>query len=301
MAETKRVIALGFFDGVHLGHAALMQMTRRRAQERGVTPAVLTFDTHPDTLVKGVEVPLINSPEGRAEIIRRVCGIDSVIFIHFNRAVMQMPWQDFLRSLVDELHAVHVVVGYDFSCGYRGEGRALNIAAWCSQHGLGCDIIDAVKLDGEVVSSTRIRRAIAEGDMEEANRLLGHPHCLVDTVHYGFQLGARLGTPTINMRFAEGVLVPRHGVYAAKVFLDDGSEHMAVTNVGVRPTVSGSDRVSVESYILGFDGDLYDHTVRVEFHHFIRDERRFAGTEELREQILHDAETTRRYFGGQDK
>ena len=120
-------------------------------------------------------------------------------------------------------------------------------------------------------------------------------------MHYGFQLGARLGTPTINMRFAEGVLVPRHGVYAAKVFLDDGSEHMAVTNVGVRPTVSGSDRVSVESYILGFDGDLYDHTVRVEFHHFIRDERRFAGTEELREQILHDAETTRRYFGGQDK
>ena len=301
MPDTKRVIALGFFDGVHLGHAALMEMTRRRAEERRVTPAVLTFDTHPDTLVKGVEVPLINSPEGRAEIIRRVCGIDSVIFIHFNRAVMQMPWQDFLRSLVDELHAVHVVVGYDFSYGYRGEGRALNIAGWCSQHGLGCDIIDAVKLDGEVVSSTRIRRAIAEGDMEEANRLLGHPHCLVDTVHYGFQLGARLGTPTINMRFAEGVLVPRHGVYAAKVFLDDGSEHMAVTNVGVRPTVSGSDRVSVESYILDFDGDLYDHTVRVEFHHFIRDERRFAGTEELREQILHDAETTRRYFGGQDK
>ena len=219
--------------GCIAGHAALMEMTKRRAAGAGRDPRrCLTFDTHPDTLVKGVEVPLINSPAGRAEIIRRVYGIESVIFIHFNRAVMQMPWQDFLRSLVDELHAVHVVVGYDFSCGYRGEGRALNIAAWCSQHGLGCDIIDAVKLDGEVVSSTRIRRAIAEGDMEEANRLLGHPHCLVDTVHYGFQLGARLGTPTINMRFAEGVLVPRHGVYAAKVFLDDGSEHMAVTNVG---------------------------------------------------------------------
>ena len=128
MPEIKRVIALGFFDGVHLGHAALMEMTRRRALERGVSPAVLTFDTHPDTLVKGVEVPLINSPEGRAEIIRRVYGIESVIFIHFNRAVMQMPWEDFLRSLVDELHAEHVVVGYDFSCGYRGEGRAVKIA-----------------------------------------------------------------------------------------------------------------------------------------------------------------------------
>lgn len=132
--------------------------------------------------------------------------------------------------------------------------------------------------------------------MEEANRLLGHPHCLVDTVHYGFQLGGKLGTPTINMRFAEGVLVPRHGVYAAKVFLDDGAEYMAVTNVGVRPTVSGSERVSVESYILDFEGDLYDHTVRVEFHHFIRDERKFSGVDELKAQILRDAETTREYF-----
>ena len=296
MPETKRVIALGFFDGVHLGHGALMRKTKQRAEERGFTPAVLTFDTHPDTLVKGVEVPLINSPEGRAEIIRRVYGIDSIIFIHFNRAVMQMPWQDFMSSLVEELHAAHVVAGYDFSCGWRGEGKALRIAAWCSAHGLGCDIIDAVKLDGEAVSSTRIRKCITAGDMEEANRLLGHPHCLVDTVHYGFQLGGKLGTPTINMRFAEGVLVPRHGVYAAKVFLDNGEEHMAVTNVGVRPTVSGGDRVSVESYILGFSGDLYDHTVRVEFHRFLRDERKFSNVEALREQILRDAETTREYF-----
>lgn len=298
MPETKRVIALGFFDGVHLGHAALMEMTRRRAEERDVVPAVLTFDTHPDTLVKGVEVPLINSPEGRAEIIRRVYGIDSVIFIHFNRTVMCMPWQDFMRSLVEELHAVHVVVGYDFSFGYKGQGTPLRLAAYCSEHGLGCDIISAVRIDGEVVSSTRIRELIAAGNMEEANRLLGHPHCLVDTVHYGFQLGAKLGTPTINMRFGPGVLVPRHGVYAAKVFLDDGTERMAVTNVGVRPTVSGGNSVSVESFILDYDGDLYDHKVRVEFHHFIRPEKKFAGTDELREQILRDAQTTREFFSG---
>ena len=297
MADTKRVIALGFFDGVHLGHAALMEMTRRRARQKGLVPAVLTFDTHPDTLVTGTEVPLINSPEGRAEIIRRLYGIDSVIFIHFNREMMHMPWRDFLDSLVEELHAAHVVVGYDFSFGYRGEGTPLRLAVYCSQRGLGCDIISAVKVDGEVVSSTRIRQLIAEGDMESANRLLGHPHCLVDTVHYGFQLGAKLGTPTINMCFAPGVLVPRHGVYAAKVFLDDGTERMAVTNVGVRPTVSGSDRVSVESFILDYDGDLYDHKVRVEFHHFIRPEKKFENTEELRAQILRDAQTTREFFG----
>lgn len=296
MPDKKRAIALGFFDGVHMGHAALMEMTKRRAAEKDAVPAVITFDTHPDTLVLGVEVPLINSPEERAEIIRHKYGIDSVIFIHFNEKTMRMPWREFIDSVTEELRACHYVVGYDFSFGWKGEGRPARLAAYCTEHGLGCDIISAVRVDGEVVSSTRIRTLLSEGRMEEANRLLGHPHSLVDTVHYGFRLGHKLGSPTINMCFAPGVLVPRHGVYAAKVFLDDGEERMAVTNIGVRPTVSGDNRVSVESYILDYDGDLYDHRVRVEFHHFIRDEQRFPDTAALREQIQRDAETTRNYF-----
>ena len=151
------------------------------------------------------------------------------------------------------MRACHYVVGYDFSFGWKGEGRPARLAAYCTEHGLGCDIISAVRIDGEVVSSTRIRALLTEGRIEEANRLLGHPHSLVDTVRSGFRLGHKLGSPTINMGFAPGVLVPRHGVYAAKVFLDDGTERMAVTNVGVRPTVSGGDHVSVESYILDYE------------------------------------------------
>ncbi len=296
MKDKKRVIALGFFDGLHVGHAALMRMTKARADELGLVPSVMTFDVHPDTLVSGAEVPLINSPEGRADIIRRIFGIENVIFLHFNRRIMNMPWREFVASLIDELHACHFVVGHDFTFGQKGEGRADRLAEYCAEHGLGCDVIPAVKIDGEVVSSTRIRQLIESGDMKKVNELLGHPHSLIDTVHYGFQLGVKLGTPTINMRFEGGVVVPRHGVYAAKVFLDNGSEHMAVTNIGVRPTVSGGDRVSVESYILDFEGDLYDHRVRVEFHDFIRDECRFAGVDELRAQILRDADTTREYF-----
>lgn len=234
MPDKKRVIALGFFDGVHAGHAALMEMTRRRAAERDAIPTVITFDTHPDTLVKGVEVPLINSPEERAEIIRRIYGIDSVVFIHFSEKTMHMPWREFIDSVTEEMRACHYVVGYDFSFGWKGEGRPARLAAYCTEHGLGCDIISAVRIDGEVVSSTRIRALLTEGRIEEANRLLGHPHSLVDTVRSGFRLGHKLGSPTINMGFAPGVLVPRHGVYAAKVFLDDGTERMAVTNVGVR-------------------------------------------------------------------
>lgn len=296
MADKKRVIALGFFDGVHIGHAALLEMTRRRAAERRAIPAVLTFDTHPDTLVKRVEVPLINSAEDRAAIMRGRFGIDSVIFIHFNEDMMRMPWQSFADTLRLELGACHLVVGYDFSFGWRGEGRPVRLAAYCTKYGMGCDIISAVCRGGEAVSSTRIRGLLEAGRVEEANELLGHPHFLTDKVHYGFRLGHKLGAPTINMRFADGVLVPRHGVYAAKVHLDSGERLMAVTNVGVRPTVSGGDRVSVESYILDYEGDLYDRMVRVEFHSFLRDEQRFANVAELRDQIHSDAEATREYF-----
>ena len=293
---TKRVIALGFFDGIHIGHAALLRRTKERAAEIGATPSALSFDVHPDTLVFGKDVPLINSANGRADLIRRLFGIESVIFIHFDKTVMQMPWQDFVQTLVTEMDAAWVVVGHDFRFGWKGEGTAERLKDYCAVHGLGCDIIPAVKLDGRVVSSTYIRELIASGEMETANRYLGHPHTLVDTVHYGYRLGTKMGTPTINMRFPDGVIVPRHGVYADKAFLEDGSEHLAVTNVGVRPTVSGENRVSVESYILDFSGNLYDRQVRIEFHAFLRPEQRFDGIDALKAQILRDAEATRAYF-----
>lgn len=292
----KRVIALGFFDGIHIGHAALLRRTKERAAEIGATPSALSFDVHPDTLVFGKEVPLINSAAGRADLIRRIFGIESVIFIHFNEAVMRMPWQEFVQTLITEMDAAWVVVGHDFRFGWKGEGTAERLKEYCAEHGLGCDVIPAVTLDGRVVSSTYIRDLIAAGEMEQANRFLGHPHTLVDTVHYGYRLGTKMGTPTINMRFPDGVIVPRFGVYAAKVFLEDGSEHMAVTNVGVRPTVSGENRVSVESFILDYSGNLYDHKVRVEFHAFLRPEQRFDGIDALKAQILRDAEATRAYF-----
>ena len=293
---TNRVIALGFFDGIHIGHAALLRQTKKRAAEIGAIPSALSFDVHPDTLVFGREVPLINSAAGRADLIRRIFGIESVIFIHFDRTVMQMPWQVFVQTLITELDAAWVVVGHDFRFGWKGEGTADRLQAYCAENGLGCDIIPAVTLDGRVVSSTYIRDLIAAGEMETANRFLGHPHTLVDTVHYGYRLGTKMGTPTINMRFPEGVIVPRFGVYAAKAFLEDGSEHMAVTNVGVRPTVSGENRVSVESFILDFSGNLYDRQVRIEFHAFLRPEQKFDGVDALKAQILKDAETTRAYF-----
>lgn len=296
MSNVKRAIALGFFDGVHIGHGALLNKTKERAEEIGAIPSVLSFDIHPDNLVFGVNVPLINSAAGRREIIRRCYGIENVVFIHFNKHVMQMPWEVFVDDIIEKLNIGWIVCGHDFTCGHKGQGKAEKIKAYCEERGIGCDIINPVTIDGLTVSSTYIRDLVTEGRMEEAREYLGHPHCLVDTVHSGYQLGTKMGTPTINMRFPEGVIVPRHGVYATKVFLEDGSAHVAVTNIGVRPTVSEENKVSVESHLLDYSGNLYGSQARVEFYSFIRPEMKFADFHELGEQIKRDAQTAKDYF-----
>lgn len=295
MDEIKRVIALGFFDGVHLGHQALMRLTVERAAAYGVRPSVISFDAHPDTLVRGVEVPLLGSVADRKELISRVGGIDDIIMIHFDRRFMQTSWRDFAASVKKDLGAVHLVVGRDFSCGYRGEGTSERMAAWCRENGLGCDIVDEVRVDGIVVSSTYIRGLVQAGDMETAQKFLGHPHTLTDTVGYGYKIGRSLGAPTINTRIPEGVIVPRHGVYATRVWLPEGPRP-AVTNVGVRPTFGGDDRLTVESNILDFNGNLYGSQVRLEFLRFLRDERKFPTPEALGEQIGLDIQATRGFF-----
>lgn len=296
MGEIKRAVAIGFFDGVHLGHAALLEKTKQRAQESGAIASVVSFDVHPDILVRGGEVKLINSAIGREDIIRRLFGIDNVVFLHFNRHMMQMPWEEFIASLIEELNISHIVVGYDFCFGYRGEGTAEKLRDYCLSHGLGCDIIPAVRLDGRTVSSSYIRTLIENGEMEEADRFLGHPHILSDTVHSGYHLGSKLGAPTINMYFPEGVLVPRHGVYATRVCLENGESYMAVTNVGVRPTTGEGNRVSVESHLLDYNGNLYGRQARVEFYTFLRSEVRFDSLKALGEQIAADAQRARAYF-----
>ena len=297
MTDMKRAVALGFFDGIHLGHAALLRRTKEIAEEQGMEPAVMTFDTHPDTLVFGKEVPLINSAREREEIISRLFGIDKTIFLHFNRKLMTMPWKDFISSAVEELRIGAVIVGHDFSFGYRGEGKPWLLKAWCEEQGIQCEVIPAVYMDGKIISSTEIRTLIAEGRIEDANRMLGHPHQLLDTVHTGYHLGQKLGTPTINMMVPQGVVIPKHGVYATKVYIDEEEPKIAVTNVGVRPTVSDAGSVSVESHLLDFTGNLYGRNARLEFYFFQREERKFSDMASLAQQIQRDTEETRRRFG----
>jgi len=295
--EKKCVLALGFFDGVHLGHAALLRRTAERAAEYGCPSAVMTFDTHPDTLVLGKAVPLINSAPDRAWLIRRYFHIDRVEFFRFTRETMQMSWQEFLSVVRSELGAIHFVVGYDFRFGYRGEGTADTLRHYCAENGLGCDVIDPVQVDGITVSSTYIRSLLTDGDMPRAERFMGHPHVLSDVVRHGHRLGRQLGAPTVNMQFAPEVLVPRHGVYATRVLLPEGV-FPAVTNIGVRPTVDSESIVTVETHLLDFNGNLYGRALILQFFEHLRDEMRFASTQELSAQIAADGERARKILEG---
>lgn len=290
----ERVIALGFFDGVHIGHASLINMAKERAWEKGLRPSVMSFDLHPDTLVAGKPVWLINSIEDRRELLHRCFGIEDVILVHFDRRMMQMPWDAFVENyLVGELKAAHLVCGYDFRFGDRGLGNPRRLAEKCRELGIGLDVMPQVSLDGIVVSSTYIRTLIEQGDMEEAARFLGHSHCLSGPVVHGRALGRTIGIPTANLLFPENVLVPAHGVYASRVALPDGRERLAVTNVGVRPTVEDSQRVTVEPWILDYTGQLYGQHIRVDFCKRLRGEIKFSGLPALRQEILKNAQETR--------
>ena len=294
--EKKRVIAIGFFDGVHLGHGALLKTTRRVADQLGCPAAVLTFDRHPSALLSPEPVRLINTPEDRADLMRRLYGIDQVLFCHFDKAMMEMPWKEYVGDYLRRKQgAVHVVCGHDHHFGWRGEGNPTRLQQACAQFGMGCDVVQKVELHGVTVSSTRIRALLEAGQVEEANEFLGHPHCLTGQVVHGRRLGRTMGTPTANLLLPEEVLAPAFGVYATLVVIG-GRKYPAVTNVGVRPTVDGGDQVTVEPWILDFDGNLYGRKIRVEFYQFLRPERKFDSLDALRTAILENARQTKAYF-----
>lgn len=295
--EHVRVIALGFFDGVHTGHGALLSLCAQRARELGAVPSAFTFDVHPSALILKSPVPLLSTPADRADLMRRYYGIRDVIIGHYDERMMKTAWRDFvIELLVGEYHAVHLVVGHDFHFGYKGEGNPQRLQALCRELGIGCDVVPKVEKDGITVSSTYIRSLIAQGEMEQAVRFLGHPYTLTDTVSHGKRLGTSLGFPTVNLHFAPGMLVPAYGVYVTRVVLENGESHPAVTNIGVRPTLDDGGPVTVEGFILHFDGDLYGKTIRMEFFHYLRGEQKFDTLEELKFEIMKNARQTEDFF-----
>ena len=291
MEQQKRVIALGFFDGVHMGHGALLRTVAERARVLGAAPCAFTFDQSPAAAVTGRAVPLLTGVADRARLMEELYGIQEVIVAPFE-VMRQMDWRDFVAQyLQKELGVGHVVAGHDFHFGYKGEGDPRRLAEKCRELGMGCDIIPKVEIDGITVSSTYIRALLAQGELEQANRFLGHPYCFSGVAAQGRDLGL----PAVELPFPAGVMAPVSGAYAARACFD-GQSVMAVAGVGAPPAVDGSGRADAEVFLPDFHGDLYGRTVRLEFYKYLRPEWRFPTPEALRGEVMRSAEQTRQFF-----
>lgn len=282
----KKIFALGFFDGVHLGHGMVLDLCQHLAEDAGAETAVITFDRHPQSLFTPNPPPLINTTEDRRWLIQTWAGMDHLLVLPVNEQVMGMPWRAFLEMLLQE-GAVGFVCGQDFRFGHKGEGNAEKLAAFAQERNLPCYIVEEQTMDGQKISSTRIRALIEQGDVEDATRLMGHFHMFTGKVVHGQHLGRTLGVPTANLQLPDELVKPAFGVYACRAWVD-GNYYVAVTNIGTRPTVDGQG-VTVEPWILDFEGDLYGKEITLFFHKFLRPERKFDSLEELKAQIHKDA------------
>ena len=289
MKQTKKIFALGFFDGVHLGHQALLDACVRLAAEQNALPAAITFDRHPRSLFSATVPPLINTGEDRERLLRQL-GMAQITVLPTTKEVMSTPWELFLEDLAAD-GAVGFVCGEDFRFGHGGEGSSEKLRRFCAAHNFPCEIVPEQQLDGIRISSTHIRGLLEDGAVEAAARFLGHPHILSGEVVPGRQLGRTIGIPTANIPIPEGVIVPKLGVYACLAVVE-GKKYGAVTNIGSRPTVGGH-QIRAESWLLDFGGDLYGKQLTLEFYGFLRPEIRFGSLDALKEQICLDAQQVR--------
>ena len=283
MKKEKIVYALGYFDGVHLGHQALLSACRELAGEDYGCGAV-TFSVHPQKLLSGGAVGLINTNEDRKQLL--LSRVDTVLELPFTQQVMAMPWQDFCQMLLEQHSAAGFVCGSDFRFGKGGQGNAQSLQDFCREHGLRCGVVPQQEKEGIRISSTYIRSLLEQGQIEKANAFLGHPHVLSGIVTKGKQVGRTIGFPTANLAYPTELLKLPYGVYACKAVVD-GACYRAVTNIGTRPTVAG-EGVNAESHLLNFSGDLYGKVLQLEFYDFLRGEHKFPDLPSLEEQIQKD-------------
>jgi riboflavin kinase/FMN adenylyltransferase len=289
------VLALGNFDGLHRGHLKIVERVRRGAAEHGGTPMAMTFDPHPPRVVRPDKAPplLMTLPQ-RLDALERA-GMRAVAVVRFTRELSQWEPETFVRAvLVDWLHVSEVWVGANFLFGHDRSGNFSLLRTLGQRYGFRADKIDPVRYKEFVVSSTRIRRLVAEGRVDEAGALLGHSYALSGTIVEGRRRGRELGFPTANLR-TDNELIPPHGVYATTLTVD-GIVHAAITNIGVNPTFGDNGATTIETHVLHYNRELYGQRVQLGFVQRLRDERRFDDVDALRAQIEADCRRAERLF-----
>ena len=293
------IATIGNYDGIHLGQSSVLELVRGRARETGLLAAVITFDPHPLSILRPEFTVQRLTTAAQKEALLDQAGIDVVIELRFTAELSRLPARSFVRDFLHQrLGAKEIYVGSRFAFGHRRGGDLSLLRQMGESFGFSAFAVDEVTCDKEAVSSTRIRKALSEGDVDLARRLLGRPYEITGLVARGEQVGRQLGWPTINVA-PDNALVPRDGVYACRVKLGGGPEIFdAVTNIGTRPTIYDKYQQVVESHLLEFNGDAYGERVDLSFYQRVRAEQKFPSMMELSEQIGRDVEATKRYFLG---
>lgn len=289
------VVAFGMFDGVHEGHARLMRTANELAALHDLTSVVYTFSSHPMATFAPDRVP--PQLETRSEKVRTIAqlGVDVAVLRPFDRAYAALSPEEFVRSFAEALHPRHVVIGFNYSFGCKGAGKAEDMIRLGKVFGFETHVVPEVQIGGLPVSSTRIRAAVGEGDMEEAEKLLGRPYALCGVVEHGKQLGRRLDFPTANLRWDRSKALPPKGVYAALAFVR-GAWYMAAVNIGEHPTAPGG-RMTVEANLIGYEGgEFYGCHIRLLLCRRLRAEKKFDSLEALREEVMRNRTQTVAYF-----
>ena len=281
----KLALALGTFDGLHRGHLNVLNEAKAFALE-GFVPAMLMFDTHPQSILKGIAPPLLITREDKEDFARQ----NGVLPVHISfEDIRDLSPEEFLRDILIEKYNVGAVIcGENFLFGKDGGGNSKILCELCEKYGIIYKMAQSIEYKGEMISATRIREALAKGDIKTANEMLGRKFSYDFLVVEGNKIGKKIfGFPTINQHFPTGFINLKHGVYASQSTVD-GKIYPSVTNFGCHPTIGG-DKVLSETCILGFDGDLYYQKIKVELIDFIREEKKFNSKDELKAQI--DADT----------
>jgi riboflavin kinase/FMN adenylyltransferase len=289
------VMALGNFDGMHRGHLKIVERVRRVAEERGSVAVAMTFDPHPSKIVRPDKAPplLMTNPQKIDALTR--AGMHGVAIVRFTPELAQWDPETFVRTvLVEWLHVAEVWVGANFLFGHDRSGNFSMLRSHGARYGFRAEKIDPVRYKDFVVSSTRVRRLIGEGRVDEAGALLGHHYAIEGSVVQGEKRGQKLGFPTANI-CSDNELIPPRGVYATTVALD-GLIYPSITNIGLRPTFDDAGKEVIETHVLDFDRDLYGARLRLAFVQRLRDEKRFDGVEALVRQIDADRAYARDLF-----
>ncbi len=290
--ENKSAVALGKFDGIHLGHRRLLERVLEQ-KSQGLWTVVFTFDTSAASFFGGETKELSTREEKRAVFSR--LGIDVLIEFPLNRGTAATEPAEFVaRYLAEQMRTAYLCAGPDISFGKGGAGDYKFLSEYAGTCGYQVELIDKVRVDGEEVSSTRVRQAVREGDMEKVSAMLGAPYCVSGKVVHGRQLGRKLGMPTANILPDVRKLLPPNGVYYSRARLGD-AVYRGISNVGCKPTVSDEKIMGVETYLYDFSGEVYDRDMTVELLAFRRAERTFESVEALRRQIEADVEAGRSF------